>query len=88
MLEAWMNEQGERFHYRAPDAGAICFARYDAAIGSTELAEQLRVDQDVLVVPGDHFARDHHIRLGYGIPEAELREALGRVRETFDGLTA
>ena len=88
MLEAWMNDQGGRFHYRAPDAGAICFARYDAEIGSTELAEKLRVDQDVLVVPGDHFARDHHIRLGYGIPEVELREALDRVRDTFDGLTA
>jgi aspartate/methionine/tyrosine aminotransferase len=88
LLEDWLSSQGGRFTYRAPDAGAICFARYDSKIGSTELAEKLRLDQNVLVVPGDHFARDHHVRLGYGIPEAELLEALDRVRTTFDGLTA
>ena len=49
--------------------------------------ERIRVEQNVLVVPGDHFARDHHIRLGYGIPEDELREALDLVRESFDELT-
>jgi aspartate/methionine/tyrosine aminotransferase len=87
LLEEWMDSQGGRFHYRAPDAGAICFARYDAPIGSTALAEKLRVEKDVLVVPGDHFARDHHIRLGYGIPKDELREALDLVRETFDELS-
>jgi hypothetical protein len=30
----------------------------------------------------------HHIRLGYGIPEDELREALDLVREAFDEVTA
>ena len=88
VLEEWMVGQAGRFHYRAPDAGAICFARYDAPIGSTELAEKLRTEKNVLVVPGDHFARDHHVRLGYGIPEDDLREALDLVREAFDELTA
>ena len=87
LLEDWMASQGDRFTYRPPDAGAICFARYEAEIGSTALAEKLRVEQNVLVVPGDHFARDHHIRLGYGIPEDELREALDLVRESLDELT-
>jgi aspartate/methionine/tyrosine aminotransferase len=86
LLEDWMASQGDRFTYRPPDAGAICFARYDTPIGSSALADKLRVEKNVLVVPGDHFARDHHIRLGYGIPEDELREALDLVREAFDEL--
>jgi aspartate/methionine/tyrosine aminotransferase len=88
LLEDWMASQGDRFTYRPPDAGAICFARYAASIRSIARAETLRVEQDVLVVPGEHFARDHHIRLGYGIPEDELREALDLVREAFDELPA
>jgi aspartate/methionine/tyrosine aminotransferase len=84
LLEEWMQEQGGRFRYRPPDAGAICFARYDAPINSTEFAEKLRVERDVLVVPGDHFGMDGFVRIGFGNPSAELLEALGRIRDAFD----
>ena len=84
LLEDWMSAQGGRFHYRPPDAGAICYVRYDAPIGSTEFAEKLRTEKDVLVVPGDHFGMDRYLRIGFGNPPDELTEALGRVREAFD----
>ena len=83
-----MAEQRGRFSYQSPDAGAICYARYDAAINSTEFAEKLRLEKDVLVVPGDHFGMDHYLRIGFGNPPDELIEALELVREAFDEVTA
>jgi aspartate/methionine/tyrosine aminotransferase len=84
LLEEWMRAQEGRFSYRPPDAGAICYTRYDAPVGSTEFAEKLRVEKDVLVVPGDHFGMDHFVRIGFGNPEDELLAALGLIREAFD----
>ena len=88
VIEEWMRSQEGRFSYRAPDAGAICYTRYDAPINSTELAEKLRVEKDVLVVPGDHFGMDQYLRLGFGNPRDELLEGLGRIREAFDEVVA
>ena len=88
LVKSWMAEQSGRFSYQSPDAGAICYARYDAAINSTEFAEKLRLEKDVLVVPGDHFGMDHYLRIGFGNPADELLEALDLVREAFDEVTA
>lgn len=88
LLEEWMAAQEGRFSYRPPDAGAICYVRYDAPVGSSEFAEKLRAEKDVLVVPGDHFGMDHYLRIGFGNPPEELTEALGRVREAFDEVMA
>ena len=79
-----MAEQDGRFSYQSPDAGAICYTRYDAEVNSTQFAEKLRVEKSVLVVPGDHFGMDHYLRIGFGNPEDELLEALALVRAAFD----
>jgi aspartate/methionine/tyrosine aminotransferase len=76
-LTAWARELGV-FRFRPPDAGAICFLRYDLPISSEELAERLRVEQDVLVVPGAHFGMEPYIRIGYGLLPADLAAALER----------
>ena len=88
LLEEWMQAQEGRFRYRPPDAGAICFAHYDAPVNSSEFAEKLRVQKDVLVVPGDHFGTDEFVRIGFGNPAGELLEALERVGEAFDEVVA
>lgn len=85
MLEPWLKEVG-MFTYRLPDAGAICYARYDLDINSSELAERLRAEQSVLIVPGDHFGMDGFVRIGYGNPRAQLKEALARMRECLVGI--
>ena len=84
VLTTWMDEQDGRFSYRLPDAGAICYTRYDAPINSTAFAEKLRTEKSLLTVPGDHFGMDSYLRIGFGNPEEELREGLRRVREAFD----
>ncbi len=88
LLQDWMVSQEGRFRYRLPDAGAICYMRYDADANSTDFAEKLRTEKGVLVVPGDHFGMDSYLRVGFGNPEDELREGLRRIREAFDEVTA
>jgi aspartate/methionine/tyrosine aminotransferase len=82
-LREWMESQAGLFTYRPPDAGAICYMRYRPGVNSSQLAEKLRVEKDVLVVPGDHFGMDQYLRIGFGNPQAELLEALALVAEAF-----
>ena len=86
LLSSWMDAQEGRFGYRPPDAGAICYTRYNTSINSTEFAEILRTEMDLLVVPGDHFGMDHYLRLGFGLPATELEEALERMGTAFDAV--
>jgi hypothetical protein len=83
-LTEWLDARADLFSYAPPDAGAICWIRYDAEVGSSYLAEKLRVDKDVLIVPGDQFGVDRCMRIGFGPPQGELLEALDRVAEAFD----
>lgn len=85
ILENWMGELGV-FHHHRPAAGAICFAGYDLPINSSDLAERLRAEQSVLIVPGDHFGLDRYIRFGYGLLEEPLRHALERMGRTIGEL--
>jgi aspartate/methionine/tyrosine aminotransferase len=82
-LQTWVAAQEGLFAYRPPEAGAICYLRYNAEVNSTEFAEKLRVEQDVLVVPGDHFGMDRYLRIGIGPPRTELREGLDRIAKAF-----
>lgn len=86
ILSSWMDGQEGRFTYRPPDAGAICYTRYLTPINSTEFAEILRADMDLLLVPGDHFGMDRYLRLGFGPPAPELEEALERLSTAFDAV--
>lgn len=79
LFEAWVEDHGDLFSMVAPHAGAIGYLRYKLGINSSELAEKLRAEQSVLVVPGDHFGMDHYLRVGYGPPEEYLRTGLHRV---------
>jgi len=69
--------------YRAPDAGAICLFRYEGDLPSLELAERLRTEHSVLVVPGAHFGLDHTFRIGFGYDAAKLPGGLAAIVETL-----
>jgi len=85
-VRSWLDARSEQFGYVPPEAGAICYVRYASGIGSSELAERLRVEQDVLVVPGDHFGMDGYVRIGFGNPAADLEAGLGRVERVTASL--
>ncbi|HVM42123.1 MAG TPA: aminotransferase class I/II-fold pyridoxal phosphate-dependent enzyme [Gemmatimonadales bacterium] len=86
VLERWLRDAGDQFTFRAPDAGAICYARYRAGVNSSALAERLRIGHDVLIVPGDQFGMDHFIRFGFGPEKPDLEAALARVAAALRAL--
>jgi aspartate/methionine/tyrosine aminotransferase len=86
-LEEWLAERSDIFSYLPPRAGAICYTRYDLDIGSSELAQRLKDEVSVLIVPGDHFNMDGYMRIGYGVPRPELIEALDRIETVIRSLT-
>ena len=88
VLQEWMDGCGRLFTYQAPEAGAICMVRYQAPVNSLLLAETLRSDYGILVVPGAHFGYESMLRLGFGPPEEELREALERLESAFTAVRA
>jgi len=80
VLAEWLASFGNTFRWTPPDCGAICFARYANGPASLDLVERVRAEQNILLVPGDHFNMPGWLRLGYGNPAAELRDALETLR--------
>jgi hypothetical protein len=86
MLEEWISGQGDILDYVRPVAGAIAFMAYEHPIGSTELVDRIRLDQSVLVVPGEQFGMDKYLRIGFGSDIEYTLKGLERVGETLRGL--
>ena len=85
LLRSWLDKRA-LFTHVAPEAGAIAFVKYAHPINSTELVERLRVERSVLVVPGDHFAMDGYLRIGFGSHPEHLVGALERIAEVMDAI--
>jgi hypothetical protein len=83
ILTRWLDELGDEVGYLRPQAGAILYLWYRHRINSTKLVERLRAEKDVLVVAGDHFGMDGHLRIGYGYGTEHLREGLARIAEVL-----
>ena len=83
LLANWVESGDGLFSFTPPDAGAIAMVRYHADIPSLDLAERLRVEQNLLIVPGAHFGIESTMRLGYGPPADELLAGLDRLRDGF-----
>ena len=79
VLRDWMDSHSDLFSLVPPDAAAIAFVRYHLDINSSQLADRLRREKSVLIVPGDHFGMDYFLRISFGLPHATLTEALDRI---------
>ncbi|HEX6322739.1 MAG TPA: aminotransferase class I/II-fold pyridoxal phosphate-dependent enzyme [Vicinamibacterales bacterium] len=86
VLETWLAQQG-CFEWAAPDAGAICYAKYDLPIASLPLAERLRDEESVLIVPGAHFGMEGYVRIGFGNDRPTLEDGLARISRFIARLT-
>ncbi|MEP6783385.1 MAG: aminotransferase class I/II-fold pyridoxal phosphate-dependent enzyme, partial [Acidobacteriota bacterium] len=87
LMEEWLAAAGG-FEWIRPEAGAIVYVRYDHGINSTTLADRLREEKSVLIVPGDHFGMDGYLRLGFGEPPEYNRAGLDRLKELLASLPA
>ncbi len=83
----WLGKHPGLFALTPPDAAAICFVRYNLDINSTEFVQRLRLKKSVLLVPGDHFGLDHHLRISFGLPHDYLLPALDRVHDFIEELS-
>jgi len=81
VLQSWMDNHKNTFSFIPPQAAAILFLRYHLDINSTEFAERLRKEKNVLIIPGDFFGMDKFLRIGFGLPQDYLTQALSRIHE-------
>jgi aspartate/methionine/tyrosine aminotransferase len=84
ILREWLERQRGFFDFLPPAAGAIAFASYQHSVNSTELVTRLIREKNVLIVPGDHFEMDHHLRFGFGSEANYLRSGLARIEELIE----
>jgi aspartate/methionine/tyrosine aminotransferase len=81
ILDGWLESHEGTFALVPPRAAAIAFARYHLKVNSTEFVMRLMREKSVLIVPGDHFGLDHHLRISYGLPPEYLEAGLDRIHE-------
>jgi aspartate/methionine/tyrosine aminotransferase len=86
ILEEWLKSHEGTFTLVPPQAAAIAFVRYHLDVNSTEMVERLMREMSVLIVPGDHFGLDHHLRISFGLPPDYLRAGLDRIHELIVAL--
>lgn len=84
ILEGWLEGHEELFSHVPPQASAVAFVRYHFIQNSTELVRQLIKEKSLLVVPGDVFGMDHHLRISFGMPRSVLQPALELFDEFID----
>ena len=82
-FEGWCNEKSDLISLVPPQAAAIAFVRYNRDINSSELVHRLIAEQSTLVVPGDHFGLDQHLRISYGLASDYVNEGLERIYQTL-----
>ena len=86
IVKEWIESHSSVLHHVPPEAGAFCYIRYDMDIGSTELAERLRKEKSVLVIPGEQFEMGNYIRIAVGPPKDYLLGGLARIDELLDDI--
>ncbi len=84
VLQQWMDDHPGVFSLSPPDASAVAFIKYDLPIKSSEFVQRLCTEKSVLIVPGDHFGLDNHLRISYGLPHDYLTTALNRIAELVE----
>jgi aspartate/methionine/tyrosine aminotransferase len=88
ILDGWLESHEGLFEIVPPQAAAIAFARYHLDVNSTALVQRLYEEQGVLIVPGDHFGLDHHLRISYGLQPDYLRGGLDRIHSIVSEISA
>lgn len=84
----WVDDHRDVLSLVPPVAGAIAYLGYDLPVGARELAERLRLEHSVLVVPAEMFGvRERAFRIGFGDRPGRLREGLARIGKLLGELS-
>ncbi len=79
IMREWVESFAGFLSFRPPRAGALCLVRYGSATPSRALAERIRVNQSVLIVPGAQLGVEGFLRIWIGGKPEFLREGLRRI---------
>jgi aspartate/methionine/tyrosine aminotransferase len=79
LVQEWVDRHPDLLTHVPPEAGAIAWVGLGGGWNTAELAERMRAEQGVLIVPGEQFEMPSYLRIGYGGDTNELREALLRL---------
>jgi hypothetical protein len=79
IMREWVASFDNFLQFREPQAGALCLVRYGSATPSYPLVDRIRVNQSVLIVPGEHLGLEGYLRLWLGGKPEFLSEGLRRV---------
>jgi aspartate/methionine/tyrosine aminotransferase len=79
LFARWVAGLDGLLEYVEPKAGAFAFVKYRSSVPSAELAERIRRNQDVLVVPGAYLGMEGYLRLSIGVPSETLEAGLAGV---------
>ncbi len=81
LLQDWLAQKGDFFHFIPPKAGGMSFVRYNApGVNSTALSDWLRKHKSVFILPGDCYGMDGYFRLGIGERQEYLLVGLERLK--------
>jgi hypothetical protein len=83
VMREWVASFGGFLTFREPQAGALCLMQYHSDMPSQDLAERIRVNQSVLIVPGVQLGVEGFLRIWMGGKPEFLSEGLRRIAEEF-----
>ena len=86
LFQDWLDSHNELFTFVPPKAGGMAFVGYNMNINSTEFVHKLRVEQSVLIVPGDCYGMDGYLRFGIGANPDYLNQGLQLVSACIKSL--
>ena len=81
VMKKWLDEHQDIFEYAPPEAASMCFPRHNLSISSMELSKRLLHEKSVLLIPGEYFGFEKHLRFGFGYDINEFKIGLERVGE-------
>jgi hypothetical protein len=79
LMRDWVAGFGGLLEFVEPRAGALCLVKYNSGIPSRELCERIRVNQSVLIVPGEFLGLEGFLRIWLGGKPEFLTEGLRRI---------
>jgi|ERR1041384_2565048 capreomycidine synthase len=80
-LDRWIGEHAELIEWVRPRGGVTAFPRLRYVLNVETFCRRLTEERGVLLVPGNCFSYEDHVRLGFGGPTAEFQEALNRLSD-------
>lgn len=75
----WVRRESARVSCVEPAAGIMAFPKLEGVRDTVAFAKALRAKSGVQVTPGEFFGAAGHLRIGFGIAPAALREALDAI---------